>query len=224
MDDIDIWRLDCARRRDAGPSFESALDPRERARLHGMRSPVARLHFAAGRWLARRVLAHRLGRAEAEIELTVDAHGRPSLATGGIDFNLSHAGSCVVIALSAVRVGIDVESLQRTRDGPSIARRFFSPAEAAAVEASAAGERERTFFRIWVRKEAFVKALGTGIATGFGRFDVGTGAGAALVAARIEGVEAAEWTIADFDPGAGHLGAVAARTTRPRIRVHDIRP
>ncbi len=189
-----------------------------------MRSPVARLHFAAGRWLARRVLARRLGCTEAEIELAVDAHGRPSLAAGGIDFNLSHAGSCVAIALSAARVGIDVESLQRARDGQSIARRFFSPVEAAALEACAAGERDRTFFRTWVRKEAFVKALGTGVAAGFDRFDVSTGAEAALVAARIEGVRAAEWTIADFEPGAGHLGAVAVRATRPRIRVHDIRP
>ena len=193
-------------------------------RLHEMRSPVARLQFAAGRWLARRVLARRIGCTEAEIELAVDTHGRPSLASGGIDFNLSHAGSCVVIALSEVRVGIDVESVERTRDWRAIAQRFFSPAETAAIEACTAQQRRMTFFRIWVRKEAFVKALGTGVATGFDRFDVSAGTEAALLAARIEGVEAAEWSIVDFEPGAGHLGAVAVRATRPRIRVREIRP
>ena len=189
-----------------------------------MESPVARLHFAAGRWLARRVLARRLGCAEADVDFAMDTHGRPSLVTGGIDFNISHSGSCVAVALSAVRVGIDVESTGRTRDWQSIARRFFSPVETASIETCAVEERRMAFVRVWVRKEAFVKALGTGVATGFARFDVSSGAEAALLSARIEGVEAAEWSIVDFDAGAGHLGSVAVRTTRPRLRVHDLRP
>jgi 4'-phosphopantetheinyl transferase len=80
------------------------------------------------------------------------------------------------------------------------------------------------FIRTWVRKEAFVKALGTGVATGFGRFDVGADAEAILLAARIEGVEAGEWSIRDFEPGAGYLGAVAVRSARAQIRFHDIEP
>ena len=224
MDDIDVWRLDCTRHRDAGCAFDSALAPRERMRLREMRNPEARLHFAAGRWLARRVLARRLGRRETQIELTVDAHGRPSLDGGGIDFNLSHAGSCVVVALSSARVGIDVESTRRTRHWQPIARRFFSPAETAAIDASAMEERRMAFFRIWVRKEAFVKALGTGVATGFARFDVSAGPEAALLAARIEGVETSEWSILDFETDTDHVGAVAVRASRPRLRVHDIEP
>ena len=189
-----------------------------------MRNPDARLHFTAGRWLARHVLASRLGCPAAEVEITIGAHGRPSLVSGEIDFNLSHAGSIVVLVLGAARVGIDVETTRRATGWRSIARRFFSAAETATIEACAEGERRTAFFRTWVRKEAFVKALGTGVATGFDRFDVATGAEPALCAARIEGIDAGEWSIRDFEPGAGHVGAVAVRTAHPRITVRDVEP
>jgi 4'-phosphopantetheinyl transferase len=39
----------------------------------------------------------------------------------------------------------------------------FSADELAALEAAAEGERDMLFFRIWTLKEAFVKAIGTGI-------------------------------------------------------------
>ena len=222
--DVEVWRLHCARHRDAGRVFESALDAPERARLHIMRRADARLRFTAGRWLVRHVLARRLGCTEAEVELTVGAHGRPSLVTGGVDFNLSHAGSLVVLALSTTRVGIDVEATNRTSDWRAIARRFFSPVEFAAIEACDEAERRTAFFRAWVRKEAFVKALGTGIATGFDRFDVSIGPRPALVGARIDGIDAGEWSIRDLAPNPGHLGAVAVRTTHPRVQTHDVEP
>ena len=224
VQDVDVWQLDCARHRNASRVFDSALDAPERARLRIMRRADARLQFSAGRWLARHVLARRLGCAEAEVELIAGAHGRPSLVTGDIDFNLSHAGSFVVLALSAARVGVDVEATTRATDWRSIARRFFSAVETAAIEACAETEQRTAFFRTWVRKEAFVKALGTGIATGLGRFDVSTGAEPALTSARIDGIDAREWSIRDLAPSPGHLGAVAVRATRPRVRVHNVEP
>ena len=204
--------------------FEAALDTSEQVRANTMPRADARLRFTAGRWLIRRVLARRLGCAETGIELTIGAHGRPSLAAGAIDFNLSHTGSLVVLALSAVRVGIDVEATDRTRDWLAIARRFFSAAEFAAIEACAEAQRQSAFFRIWVRKEAFVKALGAGIATGLDRFDVSAGAEPALTGARLDGVDAGEWSIRDLAPGPGYLGAVAVHAVRPRVRIHNIEP
>ena len=222
--DIEVWRLNCAHRRDAGRVFDSALDAAERARLRIMRDAGARLRFSAGRWLVRHALARRLGCTEAEVALAVDAHGRPSPIGGGIDFNLSHAGSLVVLAVGTVRVGVDVETTNRPRDWRAIARRFFSAVEVAAIEACDEAGQRTAFFRAWVRKEAFVKALGTGIATGFGRFDVSVGPRPALLGARIDGVDAGEWSIRDLAPGPEHLGALAVRSTRPRVRLHEVEP
>ena len=222
--EIDVWRLDCARHGAAARVFESALDATERPRLRLMRRDDARLRFTAGRWLVRHVLAQRLGCTEAEVALAIGAHGRPMLAAAGIDFNLSHAGSLVVLALSAARVGVDIEATGRANDWRAVARRFFSAAERAAIEAYPEAERRGAFFRVWVRKEAFVKALGTGVATGLGRFDVSAGPEPALTGARIDGIEAAEWSIRDFATGPGYVGAVAVRAPYPCVRVHDVEP
>ena len=222
--EVDVWRLDCARHGDAARVFESALDATERPRLRLMRRDDARLRFTAGRWLARRVLARRLGCTEAEVVLAIGEHGRPALAGGGIDFNLSHAGSLVVLALSAARVGIDVEAAGRANDWRAIARRFFSAAERAAIQAYPEAERHAAFFRVWVRKEAFVKALGTGVATGLDRFDVSAGPEPALTGVRIDGIEAAEWSIRDFATVPGYIGALAVRAPHPYVRVHDVEP
>ena len=78
--------------------------------------------------------------------------------------------------------------------------------------------------RTWVRKEAFVKALGTGVATGFDRFDVSTGAEPALTGARIDGICMTEWSIRDLFPAPGYVAAVAVHATQPRVRTHDIGP
>ena len=222
--DVDVWRLDCARHGAAVHVFDSALDAPERARSRLMHRDDARLRFTAGRWLARQVLSRRLGCAETEVELAIGAHGRPVLTTGGIDFNLSHAGSLVVLALSTARVGIDVEATGRANDWRAIAHRFFSAAEAAAIEAYSEAEQRAAFFRVWVRKEAFVKALGTGVATGLGRFDVSAGPEPALAGARIDGVDPTEWSIRDLAPGPGYAGAVAVRAACPHVRVHDAEP
>ena len=222
---VEIWRLDCGEHRDAtAHRFESVLSAPERTRLRSMCNPRARRQFATGRWLLRHILARRLDCAASAVELTFGAHGRPSLATGEFDFNLSHAGSFVVLAVSAARVGIDIESTGRAVSWRSIARRFFSAAETAAIEACAAEEQRAAFFRTWVRKEAFVKALGTGVATGFDRFEVSTGAQPALLDANVDGIDACAWSIRDFEPGPGHVGAVAVRATRSQLLIRDVEP
>ena len=45
----------------------------------------------------------------------------------------------------------------------NVAQHFFSAHERAALAALPAGDRMRRFYRVWTRKESFVKALGDGV-------------------------------------------------------------
>jgi phosphopantetheinyl transferase len=106
-----------------------------------------------------------------------EAHGKPFFAEiPGIFFSVSHSGDVWGCAFSSSPVGFDLENiderLQRTRSGQkekrfqAIARRWFTPEEYAyTIENGSA-----SFYRVWVRKEAFVKYLGTGIVSGLGNF------------------------------------------------------
>lgn len=63
---------------------------------------------------------------------------------------------------NSVEVGIDAESLLRkVSDRDALARRFFTSEEYASyLEAT---DHTLAFFRIWTRKEAFIKCTGEGL-------------------------------------------------------------
>ena len=91
--------------------------------------------------------------------------GKPYLENGRAFIGVTHTKDLVVIGISDENFGIDAESLSGSpKNLERIARRFFSEGEKEyfyeAVKGS--GERKRRFLEIWVKKEAYVKWLGTG--------------------------------------------------------------
>jgi len=93
----------------------------------------------------RAILAARLGRAP---EIVVDALGKPVLADGTLAFNVTHSGTLAMVAISqAGPIGVDVELHDPRRDLVGLARRFFTPDEAAMVAADPS-----QFWRLWCRK------------------------------------------------------------------------
>lgn len=93
--------------------------------------------------------------------------GKPYLAQyPGVQFNLSHSGPWGVCALSDFPVGVDVEMIRPLRR--DVAKRFFTAVEQEHLSRCPAEE----FFRLWTRKESFVKAVGRGFSLGLDRFSV----------------------------------------------------
>jgi len=69
------------------------------------------------------------------------------------------------------RIGVDLEKMRQMKDLDSLTKRFFCAREHELVEKSA--EKEKLFFQLWTAKEAYLKALGTGISGGLDRVEVG---------------------------------------------------
>ena len=168
-DTVDVWRVrldERAGRDDGGENSILSEDERRRAaRFHEPRHAAL---YAAGRAALREVLAHYTGERPAEIAIREEANGKPVLADrrcAWLNFNVSHARDVALIAVAARRrVGIDLEAVTTDIDLPALAKIVFSPEELARWTALAAGERGAAFFATWVFKEAYVKALGEGLA------------------------------------------------------------
>ena len=62
-----------------------------------------------------------------------------------------------------LRVEVDVEQVRLVREMEEIAKRFFSLAERHELGNLTRMQRTTAFFSCWVRKEAYVKALGGGL-------------------------------------------------------------
>ena len=84
-------------------------------------------------------------------------NGKPVYSGLEIHFNLSHAGTCVVCAVSDRAVGIDIE--RPRKNAIKVAERFFTQAECDWI-----GDDILRFARIWTLKEAYAKLTGDGIA------------------------------------------------------------
>ena len=63
-------------------------------------------------------------------------------------------------------LGIDVEHINPAIDYFDIARNFFALSEVNAIAATPSSKQADLFFRLWTRKEAYLKATGRGITDG----------------------------------------------------------
>ena len=87
-------------------------------------------------------------------------HGKPSIVGHPeICFNLSHCKEAAVCAISDWPVGVDVESVRSFND--SLVRYTMNDEEVRQIET--AEDRAVAFIRLWTKKEAALKLIGTGI-------------------------------------------------------------
>lgn len=217
-----MWRLRVPAVGTEPASWRDWLSVEERERIGRKRHALDRQRDLTSRAGLRFLLAGYLGCDPGGIDLTTEANGKPVLtpSPGGprLEFNASHAGEWVLLAFAHRRVGIDVEAW-REIDHDEIVRHYFAPAEQAAWEGVPAAERLPAFFAAWTRKEAYVKALGTGLNLPLDRFAVRfhpADVPAELVSCE-EGGDARSWLLADCSPAPRYSGAVAVEAPAARI-------
>lgn len=143
------------------------LDGEESARADRLRRPADRVRFVATRAHVRRLLGAYAGMSPETVRIGAGVHGKPETAIAGggdpLHFSVSHSGAVAAIALGRREVGVDVERVPASVEWDPIAREFFSPAELASLDRLRRGERPRACVECWVRKEAYLKALGVGL-------------------------------------------------------------
>lgn len=184
--------------------FAELIDAEERARAERFRFERDRRRFIVRRGWLRTLLGRHVGKAPERLVFTFGAYGKPELP-GGLCFSQSHSGDRMMIALSDIDIGCDIEKIDETMDWRPIAETLFAPAECEALAALPEVEGRDAFFQCWARKEAFVKALGHGLSYPLEAFTVSVTPEARLVS----GGEA--WSIAAVSPGPGYAGAVVVR-------------
>ncbi len=89
-----------------------------------------------------------------------NALGKPYLKNeNNLFFNLSHSGQCVAVAVGDRELGVDIE--QHKVFEPRVAKRVYTPFELQYIEKF--HSQNELFYNLWVAKESFIKAIGTGL-------------------------------------------------------------
>lgn len=160
VDDVDVWVAPL----DKASGWEPVLSRQERERAEGFLRPEAAKRWVAARLALRRVLSGYLRESPAEIELSFAEGGKPRLAEGELEFNLSHSGDLALIAVSWRRpIGVDLERVEPDRDLTALAERALDAEEVASLRETAPGQRTAAFYAAWTRHEARRKCLGVGL-------------------------------------------------------------
>lgn len=145
----------------------SELAPDERRHWHEIHQAGRQHEYLLGRVLLRRLLAERLHCRADALTFGIGAHGKPTLLSHRWQFNLSHSGEWLVIALCEEGpLGVDIEMGLRHRPILPLAKRFYAPSEYQWLNTQPREEQHSAFYRLWSRKEAVLKAHGDGIAAG----------------------------------------------------------
>lgn len=95
---------------------------------------------------------------EANYEWRYNEHGKPFLPNGSY-FSISHCKEGIAVVIDDAPIGIDIEAIRHADE--ELIKRTMNEEEQVAI--AAAAEPDRMFTWFWTRKEAVVKAQGTGI-------------------------------------------------------------
>jgi 4'-phosphopantetheinyl transferase len=170
-DEIAVWWLatDAVEPADLVRWFV-VLNAEERERSARFFSDMDRREFIAAHALLRRMLTAYLNLPSHLWRFAVDPDGKPKidaeLGVPQLPFNLSHTRGLVAAAL-ALRgvIGVDVEKIEPAKADLKVAENYFAPSEIGILRRASAADRPACFFRIWTLKEAYIKAIGTGLGT-----------------------------------------------------------
>lgn len=218
-DEVDVWIVDLGTT-GADEQLVTTLSPQEAARFAGA-DPGER-DRAAARAALRMVLGRYLDIAPAEIALVEADAAKPAIAGARLEFNVAHTEDLALIAVAGVAVGVDVERVEPIPAEELDDLVDFVFAEREAEELAGVSERERlvAYYRVWTRKEAYVKATGEGIA---GRplpeVVVGVAEPTLVEVMGVAEDELAGWSVGDIEVPTGYVASVVAQHPRPRLTV-----
>lgn len=197
--------------------FVRLLSGEETARMLRFHFALDQSAFAFARGMLRTVLGGYLGVSPERLSFHSSELGKPALsgqwAESNLHFNLSHTHGAVVVAVCLHReIGADIEHVRVDFEVEDIAAKFFSARERNSLMSFAPGRaRIEAFFRCWTRKEAWLKARGSGLSFPLKDFDVSIAAEEREVTlvTRPDPDEARRWLILDGRAPASYAAAVA---------------
>ncbi len=157
----------------------SLLSDEERARADRFRTSALRARYVAAHGSLRTLLHHCSGVGYNDLRMDFNPFGKPRLAGfPKLHFNISYGGPYVLIGMGLDNeIGVDIEVIRPISDASELMQLHYTRGEQMELwRARMAGlPVSSAFLRIWTRKEACVKALGSGLDIPLSQVECGLG-------------------------------------------------
>lgn len=158
--EIHLWKIDLNSQQIRMDLLESVLSEEELSRAKRFRTDQLYQRFVVTRSMLRYMLGHYTDTLPSQLMFHYSSAGKPFL-NENIHFNVSHSRDLAMLAFSKrYAVGVDLEHIQKMENLEGICLRFLAAKEYELIYSSPESKRLPLFYDIWVRKEAYTKALG----------------------------------------------------------------
>jgi 4'-phosphopantetheinyl transferase len=221
-DEIHLWLALLDQPETCLSFWRASLSPDELERANRYRFEHDRQRFIARRGILRQLTGQYLNIPAAQIKFAYSETGKPSIKGQSLKFNLSHSGEYGYYAIAHNReLGVDIEKIRNINDLTLIAKRFFSGVENAALLHLSDDKKVPAFYHVWTQKEAFVKALGTGLSFPLANFDVSVDPAqpGGLLSIRDGAEVVSNWHMQTYLPIEGFQAAVCYTGDETNLRV-----
>ncbi|MEM6794108.1 MAG: 4'-phosphopantetheinyl transferase superfamily protein [Acidobacteriota bacterium] len=225
-DEIDVWAIDLAPSAGRLRELRALLDAEEITRAERFHFERHRRRFIVRRGAMRILLSAYLGRRADDLRFTLGTSGKPDLADppagARLAFNLTDSEDFALLAVGeGAELGVDVEALERPRDADRLVERFFSEPEREVYAGLPDDLKTAGFFRAWTCKEAYLKAIGTGLQTPLrdSTVELDPRRPSRMIEVAGSASEAARWSLRELRPRRGFAGALARRQRLGALRL-----
>lgn len=214
--EIDVWSVPLDPPAEQVEKLGRCLSSDEWERANRFRFDKHRRQYVVGRGALRTLLAAYTGTRPELVKFSYGPRGKPfldpSLDKDGLQFNLTNSDELALVGFVLGReIGVDVEYLRKMPDCEQISERFFSDSERTVLRSIPFPAKEEAFFNCWTRKEAYLKAVGEGLAAPLDSFDVTLALDEPPRMLTLKGdpEPASRWFFHHLRPAPDYIGAVA---------------
>lgn len=176
-DKVHIYSLEISAYKEAALKLLSKLPEAEKLKIAKYKFQKDQINAVTTFYLRRLIISNYTGLNLDEIIIDYSQYGKPYLSNSDfkeIKFNYSHSkGQFVFVTTKNSEIGVDIELKKNFSEIAQVAKRNFSESEFKLfMNTESEAERINSFYKIWTRKEALLKAIGTGILPELKNFSV----------------------------------------------------
>jgi 4'-phosphopantetheinyl transferase len=210
--EVHIWRISLLASQAQLEQLRMLLSDDELERADRFRFERHRRRFITGRAVVRILLGRYTNRPPEALVFSYNSQGKPSLKdVGSLEFNFTNSSDLALLCVARqTQLGIDLEHLGRHADYAGIVNRFFAEREVEELFSLPESRRHAAFLTGWTRKEAYIKALGTGLSLPLDRFvvTIDPEVAPALLSADDRTDEPDRWMFRHMEPEPGYVASL----------------
>ncbi len=175
--------------------------------------------YITTRIILKLLLQYYTNKKQHTIHLYKNSYGKPYVKDSNLYFNISHTVDMSLIAFSKTNeIGIDLESTQCNSTIIDISTKYFTKREKLWIKNLPKNKKTEGFLYCWVRKEAYIKALGLGLSFPIDSFNVIPEKKEEITKDRFQ---IKKWFLHPLDISTQHLGAICIQAPKIKISYFD---